>query len=104
MDAQPRPVLYYCQITHLDGSLSARAFLRFLAMDWLGGRLLYWFQNCSEEQGVEGPLESEEVEEGVEEAEETEEARDLWRSKLGFKCQRCVILLRRTTEIGQLTK
>ena len=67
-----------------------RAFLRILAIDWLGGRLLYWFQNFSEEQGVEGPLESEEVEEGVEEAEEgveeaeeTEEARDLGRSGLG---------------------
>ena len=65
---------------HLDGSLLVRAFLRILAIDWLGCRLLYWFQNCSEEQGVEGPLESEEVEEGVEEAEETEEARDLGRS------------------------
>ena len=52
-------------------------------MDWLGGRLLYWFQNCSEEQGVEGPLESEEVEDGVDEAEETEEARDLRKSGSG---------------------
>ena len=57
-----------------------RALLRILAIDRLGARLLYWFQNWSEEQGVEGPLESEEVEEGVEEAEETEEARDLGRS------------------------
>ena len=54
-----------------------------LVMEVVGGRLLYWFQNCSEEQeeGVEEPLDSvegeEEAEEGEEEAEETEEARDL---------------------------
>ena len=48
-------------------------------MDVVGGRLRYWFQNCSVEDG--GKEDSEEgeddAEEGVDDPLETEEARDL---------------------------
>ena len=53
-------------------------------MDVVGGRLRYWFQNCSVEDGGKEELVEENSEEGEDDAEEgvddpleTEEARDL---------------------------
>ena len=82
---------------YLDGSLLVRAFLSILVIEVVGGRRLYWFQNCSveqewkgekgekeeEEEKEEGTLEEdsddgeEDAEEGVEQPLETDEALDL---------------------------
>ena len=50
----------------LEGSLFTRALRSSAPMEEEGGRRLYWFQNCSDEQGEGGEELLESVEEGEE--------------------------------------